>query len=895
MDTPDEVTPESWLLRYMAAGIDCVAVTDHNSGDWIDRLKDAYADLHGRREDGLPELHIFPGVEISVQGGFHLLAIFDPACTSRTISDLLAKVEYDGTEGHGDGTTRLGAADVVRKVVEAGGIAIPAHVDQAKGLLQVQPETRSTMLDANMVRQVLEEPEILAMEKVSSEAVMPRILTERGLNWTRVLGSDSHSFRGDRVPGSRFTWVKMARPGIEGLRLALLDGNGISIRCSDEGAFDPFDLPEHFIESIEVSDARFMGRGRRPETLAFSPYYNALIGGRGTGKSSIVHAVRLAYRRERELDRFAADSGPRAVFDAFAKVPRNRDDNGALSEETEIQVVVSRDGIRHRLIWRKDGEGAAVEEWQGDDWQASASQAVVKDRFPLRLLSQGQIAAMAGDNRQALLDIIDEAAGADLAKRALDEARQTYFTLAARLRELDGKLSGGEEAQRKLDDVKRRLEGLSRAQDAAVRRAFQGATRQGREVQHLLEQVKGFAERIKGLASEAVLDDWSPSDFDPGSDADILRWRATAEGAVDLARSHMQQAAEALWRQVRDASQQPDFLAWNQRVQAAQTDHEQLKTALAAEGIEDPQAFERLVQERQGLENALDQLERWQQDRAALAGQIEAQLMRVREARETVTGVRRAFLDASLAQNPFVRIEVVGFGHDPKVLERSLRDLLDVNDERFKSDILDEDPKTHERKGLIARLLANSDREAGVDRLKMELLDPSRLGGHFRNHLQTRLESQPELVDRICCWYPDDDLTIEYCRKGDGRDFTPIAQGSAGQRAAAMLAFLLAFGNEPLVLDQPEDDLDNHLIYELIVQQIRANKRHRQLIVVTHNPNIAVNGDAEMVHAFGFNGQCHVRERGALQERPVRDEVRLVMEGGQEALARRWARLGREL
>ena len=55
-----------------------------------------------------------------------------------------------------------------------------------------------------------------------------------------------------------------------------------------------------------------------------------------------------------------------------------------------------------------------------------------------------------------------------------------------------------------------------------------------------------------------------------------------------------------------------------------------------------------------------------------------------------------------------------------------------------------------------------------------------------------------------------------------------------------MLAFLLAHGDEPLVLDQPEDDLDNQIIYSLVVTQMREDKLRRQIIVVTHNPNIVV-------------------------------------------------------
>ena len=144
-------------------------------------------------------------------------------------------------------------------------------------------------------------------------------------------------------------------------------------------------------------------------------------------------------------------------------------------------------------------------------------------------------------------------------------------------------------------------------------------------------------------------------------------------------------------------------------------------------------------------------------------------------------------------------------------------------------------------------------------------------------------------------WFPEDGLQVEYSRRGDGTDFQPITQASAGQRSAAMLAFLLAYGTEPLVLDQPEDDLDNHLIYDLIVRQIRENKLKRQIIVVTHNPNIVVNGDAEMLHALDFKeGQCRVVQSGSLQQESVREEVCRVMEGGREAFKRRYRRLGQE-
>ena len=166
-------------------------------------------------------------------------------------------------------------------------------------------------------------------------------------------------------------------------------------------------------------------------------------------------------------------------------------------------------------------------------------------------------------------------------------------------------------------------------------------------------------------------------------------------------------------------------------------------------------------------------------------------------------------------------------------------------------------------------------------------------GGHFNNYLERQYKRGPDFLDRLLAWFPEDGLSIEYSRGGDGTDFQPIKQASAGQRSAAMLAFLLAHGEEPLVLDQPEDDLDNHLIYDLIVRQIRENKLRRQIILVTHNPNIVVNGDAEMLHAFDFHeGQCIVARSGSLQEGAMREEVCRIMEGGREAFKRRYRRLG---
>jgi hypothetical protein len=367
--TPDEVTPEKWLLRYMEAEIDCVAITDHNSGEWVDKLKAAYEQMKADSPTGFRELHLFPGVELSVQGGIHLLALFTPESSAQVVNDLLATVRYDGTRGDSDGVTQIGLTDVLDEVARLGGLAIPAHVDKDKGLLQLETTgSRKSWFDANTLRQVFNRSDVLAIEHIDPNNLLPEVYTEAKAHWARVLGSDSHSFRGSAVPGCRYTWVKMANPSLEGLRLALMDGNGLSLRCSDlRDGFDPFGRPEHFITSIEIRNAKFMGR-RQPERIEWSPYYNALIGGRGTGKSTVVHALRLAYRREDDLNPFPDKDSPKAVFDSFRNTARGTDGAGALLSDTEILVELVRDGLKHRITWRFGTQGDSVDDWDGTGW-----------------------------------------------------------------------------------------------------------------------------------------------------------------------------------------------------------------------------------------------------------------------------------------------------------------------------------------------------------------------------------------------------------------------------------------------------------------------------------------------------------------------------------------------
>ena len=916
-----DLSPQEWLLRYMAAEIDCVAITDHNSGAWVDRLKAAYEEMKGQADAGSPpegfrELTLFPGAEISVQGGFHLLAILDPDTTTSDIDALLGQVDYHGTKGSSDGVTRKGAADVVCEIRDAGGIPIPAHADRqgengnGKGLLAVRIGTRQLQLDANPVRQVLDTECLLAMEWEDMEHLLPKSVEKQVKKLARVLGSDCHSFRGTGIPGSRFTWVKMAKPTLEGLRLALLDGGGFSIRRSDNPEpFAPFSRPKHCIEAIEIADARYMGNGT-PVRLEFNPWLNALIGGRGTGKSTIIHALRLAARRAKEIDHLEERSIPRLTFESFNQVPSGRSyaNEGGLTPSTEILWTLKRDDVRHRVRWREDGKGTVVEDGvNGSSWKPSSTEIVTPERFPVRIFSQGQIAALAGENQQALLQVIDEAAGVAANQRELIEARDVFYASKAKIRALDGKLARQTDLEVELEDVSRKLKKFEDAGHSSALTIYRRRGRQREEANRQFDSTEAMAKRIETTADDLQIENPLEKLFDEASvdERPIAESLKALAEAVGVATRDLQSVAQRLRERVATQRQTLGESVWNTAVKQAEDDYAAFVERLRSEGVADPNEYSHLAQDRQRLQSELANLNSSREEQRRLIEESQQYLRKVLECRRAVSERREAFLSQALSENRFVRIRNRRYGDNPQIIEHSFREALGDFD-HFERDILN--MESGRSKGIVAQLIENlpenpTERyqaiENRIEHLKQRIAaacgGKGDFGGPLNNYLQRNFERVPEFLDKLLAWFPDDSLIVEYSRQGDGADFQPIAQASAGQRSAAMLAFLLAHGEEPLVLDQPEDDLDNHLIYDLVVRQIRANKLRRQIIVVTHNPNIVVNGDADMLHALDFKaGQCRVIQSGSLQEESIREEVCRIMEGGREAFERRYRRLRSE-
>jgi len=125
----------------------------------------------------------------------------------------------------------------------------------------------------------------------------------------------------------------------------------------------------------------------------------------------------------------------------------------------------------------------------------------------------------------------------------------------------------------------------------------------------------------------------------------------------------------------------------------------------------------------------------------------------------------------------------------------------------------------------------------------------------------------------------------------DGDEYKASPNLSTGQRCTTILPILLVQSERPLLIDQPEDNLDNAFIYETIVKALMAVRGARQVVFVTHNPNIPVLGDAERVFVLESNGRnARLRRVGTVDE--CKDDIETILEGGREAFLQRKRRYG---
>ncbi|GAF61860.1 PHP N-terminal domain protein [Psychrobacter sp. JCM 18903] len=873
------ITARDWLINFVNKGIECIAVTDHNSGNWIDRLKVSAEEL---RQEGI-EIHVFPGVEITANSNIHILGIFDPSCSSSKIDTIIARSRYEGERGNSNAVAQESAEKIIKEIKHAGGIAIPAHIDLKAGMC--------TQTSAHTIKQICEVAnavEIIYPDQDRDDAPLSRY-KNTNINLPSVIGSDAHHPNDiDRA----FTWFKMSTPSIEGLRLALIDGKSSILRSDSENQ-NPNQTSNTRLQSITVSNTKYAGRSS-PLTISFSPWLNTLIGGRGSGKSSVLEFIRLGMDRARDVQNLDANNEVRRTFENFIKTSKSKDSEGALLENTQIECLYHKDSALYSLEWSMVDPTVSIKKKVGDNWIEEDGEAY--SRFPVKIFSQKQVYDFA-KNPNALLNLIDQSSSVQYQQwnmRWKDEINR-YYSLCAQKRELELQVSNKPILVGQLADIDQKISVIESSGHQDVLTQYQFYEGRNRLILEYEEAITTYTQLLTNL-----IDTKSPridlNEFSSTVENDISDRLKILSDHLEVFKQNILDNIFRLEEQLYTFNKSYHQSDFKDKHSSAVVLQEKLSSSLAEEGIGNPNQYADLISTKLSLERNINELTKIEIQIQEVDSDINSSYRTIVDIRIELTKNRIAFLNRYLSNNDVIKIEILPLC-DKYHLESTFRELIGKNDNTFVSDIYDYDKKS----GLLYELnqkletTAKSSLEdtfSALSSLKLSLSAQSpnevsnlNLSKRFKDLLDNL---NPNIQDAIQTWFPEDNLTVKF---NDGKKFKDVSQGSAGQKASAILSFLLSYGSEPLILDQPEDDLDNGLISSLIVSKLHESKKERQIIIVTHNPNIVVNGDSEYVIALEEKGQININASGALQEINVRKNVCEIMEGGEIALQKRYNRM----
>ncbi len=864
----------------MEKEIDCVAVTDHNSGEYIDALKNAYSQsIH---ENWFRPLIIFPGFELTISLGasrIHLLAIFDPSVSSNDLTRILGscRLNVDGQMGDPENCySTLSISDVVHQIKLSNGIVMPAHIEGPKGLLY-NVTTTTPDLKANL--KLFDGAQFIDHLLLHNSSIHPDLKNDCN-HLAIVKGSDAHTLA---QLGASYSWVKMGAPDIEGLKYALRDKN----YCILNQIENPNQLPQAYIKKLAIKKMKHCGRiENSTPVFQLHPLFNAIIGGRGTGKSTFIESLRLSLGKSQdthELDKIHSE------IQNFI--------NDVTDNNTEIEISVKNHATEYCTKWSKS---TPLQFYKYDEGDLVPDEGNIKDRFPVHLYSQKQINALASHpnilleiidrspnvNTNAYIDLIETQSNQVMSllaeERALNNSTSMEGTLRSELSALNTNIlsfqSGGHNhilsgheicmnVQRALTsslDVSELNEKLNQVSSTQLPNLFL------HNINGLQEQLKTELAQINATFSGELLS--------------ILQESRNLKTRLDTAISQANIAYEhSSWSTFKNANEQA--------YQAMLEDY-------TTRGIPfDNEQYEAWNKRKQEILHNLETIE--SQKLRLIDNQQERQtcINEITRLRGVIQQKRQEFIDSILSNNNYVKMTILPYGETENI-EPIFRDIIGTFN--FINTIYNKEDKEHSLLNELincqnnTKLTAKTNLVNNINNLiNGNSLPQFNIDNRFITHLHSRYQSQPEFYGRLLTWFPEDLLEVKYSRKGDGREFVNISKGSAGQKAAAILAFLLSHGNEPIIIDQPEDDLDNELIYDLIVNQIHTNKNKRQIIIVTHNPNIVVNGDADLVNVMHFHkGQVEIKNFGSLVHETIRNDVCQIMEGGKDAFRKRYERIG---
>ncbi|MCX5747962.1 MAG: AAA family ATPase [Proteobacteria bacterium] len=855
VDADKGMTVEAILDEAVKLGISILAITDHNS----DRNTEASIQ-YGQKYAG--QLLVLAGTEITTAHG-HLLVYFAPdqRAQLRTFLGQISIQHPDTPDSH----TTMSMTDVIERAHRLGGVCIAAHIDLAKTGFEMQvagyPNWKKDIItSAGLYGLEFADAANLAWYSDADDG-SPAGVARKGLltarratrgplsTLARVQNSDAHTLSAFRsAPGKKLlTRVKLSELSFDAFKLALVD--------ADARARATVELPAAIPRIIGMAvSGGFIDNA----IVHFSPNLNCFIGGRGAGKSTALRSLGYGLNVHHELKKH--DNCPDSVV-IYCEA----------ANKTLYRYERSRGG--ELKVLAREGSAAVT--------------AVPPDSFRVEFYDQGHLSKVADDplsKPQLLQEFLDRhLIISDLTARET-ELLSNLKNNGAQLIPLETKAATLGNKKQQLTDIDTKLKV---AEDGKLQDLVKAQAKLNAEhtLRQSIDEIRKFYDG--GISLKNFLRDYARLVSNAGEltgDARSSSVFEQARAAVEAMNAYFTTSEATISKEMKDTAAQlaSTVNAFNQAHATMGQELEDKLAELRAKGLSgDIAEVQTLLTARQKLVAEINRIEAEQAQLTDLRTQRSTMLTELAGARDSLLKRRKEQLSPLIRslQSTITDYTVALVYEDlgpsaayQGVIKQAMASSYFADDHVLK---LAKIPPSD----LAALVKAGNE---------AEILSRTSLDAKWGSQVVERFRDLTHLHALETTWSPPQPGIIVRTKGLQPRRI-PVNQLSDGQKHTILLTIaMLAESNLPLIIDQPEDDLDNRFIFDSVVKTLRAVKERRQVILVTHNANIAVLGDAELILPMRRDGDAGaVFDRGSIDRTETKRAAQSILEGGDQAFQRR--------
>ena len=862
----DKIRPKQFIQAALDKKLDLIAITDHNSVEWCEKIILA---AEGTR------LTVLPGFELTANPGVHILCIFDQKKNIDELRDLLVRLgidrkQFGDPEAFSSDAIEEPGYTIIKEIEKEGGIAIPAHIHQGSGII-------GRIKGGSAAKEFLGKSGcgILETSIHSLHDLLKEFLRSNPNRFAIIDGSDAHQI--DLI-GSKPIWLKMDTSGLIGIKqIALEPLKRILYRDPEEN------------KKVKILGMYANGGTLINQTISFNSDLNCLIGGRGAGKSVVIDYLRFVF------DSMPVENDLRNhLTDRFADLIRSNTSVFALISDNENKLWL----YERKLMFDKKvkgtketteiiSEGPIIYHITFNPPQAIK----INDNLPVHkfeFYGQGEVQSITDTiEPKRQLKLVD-----DFVKTSINPRKELYLKGEEEILEIEDmivkKLSSKsilETDVLELPGIEDRINEIEKdliANNLEDHQIWEDANQWLKEVYDNFIEQKDKLTKIEFTA----LEDKPITIPDPDISKEYLSLISTIKGATQLLINQRQELTSKTDANIIEINRGKN--TWNEHYQ---TELNRFSEILRKQGVENLVA---LNSELAKLKSRKDNINK---QKIPKINQLKQELKklttnrekRIKELNQILNDISEIRVQASQEMTRKLCNSVIVEIQKQKDTNEyySFLDKCSPAGIRSKDEQLQKIIERISPQELVALIVnknsVNICSKSGVTTGTAERI----IEMDFANVLQ---------LERTRC---DDIACIYLVLEGKKKTLNDLSQG---EKCTAILSVILLDEFSPLIIDQPEDELDHNFIMANVVDTLgkvkqKSNplevefipKNGRQFIIATHNQNIPVLGDAEMIikmHKIPGEDRCEL-ECGHGLEHPDTIKHILNLEGGAEAFERR--------